>query len=269
MKWIVFILLFAVDFVSAEEKLKNFRGTNQKLALVDAFNEFVEPPVVERLLNDLRKTLNKYSRSYGSSTIASFKGGTNPQNVYYKPTSSLLSDSQKTFLQAVSKDNSIDILVLTSLKGLGEEVEVQLQLYDARIETLSKIEEGAIALNASQRPLELLAFRVMNYLDKDGYVHDTPQDFLAPPLFLKDSSSASTGFAEEDFSVNPQELGGGNLAGRVSIGGEKTPFWETWWFWTLIGGGLLTGGGLAYYFLVYNVPPDKANIDFDVPVPTK
>jgi hypothetical protein len=51
-------------------------------------------------------------------------------------------------------------------------------------------------------------------------------------------------------------------AGTGTVGGEKTPFWETWWFWTIIGGGLVTGGSLAYYFLVIDQPTSKANVTF-------
>ena len=152
------------------------------------------------------------------------------------------------------------------MREVADQYEMHLQLYDIRIETLSGIEQATYSYNSSKRALEVLVFRLMNYLDRDGYVHDVPQEFLETPEALasiqQQKSLEQTG--GDQFSVKPEELGGGYLASGGSVAGEKTPFWEKWWFWSLIGGGLITAGGLSYFFLVVNQSPNSADVGFEL-----
>jgi hypothetical protein len=71
--------------------------------------------------------------------------------------------------------------------------------------------------------------------------------------------------SEDEFFVDPENLARGQLADDASIGGEQTPFWEKWWFWTAIAAGLTTAGGLSYYFLVVDQPPSRARIRINLP----
>lgn len=262
----ILIFLMAVPLApvsAANEKMKDFRATNQKVALLGVVSEFVEPQVEDKWVNQIRKLINRYSRSYGQSSIQSFNLGGNSSKQFFKPSTSALEEQQKKFLQKSGKDNSIDIIVLGALRETGDQFEMELQLFDVRIETMSGIEKANFTNTNAQAVLEGIVFRLMNYVDRDGFVHPQPQDLLESPDALKNATQMLDNSAtKQEFSVNPNDLGGGYLAGTGTVGGEKTPFWETWWFWTIIGGGLVTGGSLAYYFLVIDQPTSKANVTF-------
>lgn len=251
---------------AADQKIKDFRGTAQKVALIGSFTEFVELAAEQRILQQTRKDINRYSRSYGEASVSGFTLGTNPNQKYFKPAAAL-DETHKKFLQNAAKENATDIIALASIRGTGDEYEMELQLYDSRIDTLSGIEKSRFELETMPSEIESLSYRVMNYLDRDGFVHPSAQDFLELPDVLKTKAGANVlkNTGKDDFSLNPADLGGGYLAGQTSVGGEKTPFWETWWFWTLLVGGVATAGGLSYYFLVYDQPPEKVNVHFTTP----
>jgi hypothetical protein len=256
--------------VLAQQKLKDFRGTQQKVALVGFFNEFVEPSAEENLLKESRKAINRYTRTFSKSAISQFKIISNPNNIYLKPADPELGDVQKEFLSKLGEDNQIDIVVLGIVREAFDGIEMELQLYDIRIQTLSGIERSTFNLRERSKAVDDLIFRLMNYLDRDGFVHPQPQDFLQKPVHLADAADSLGGLnqlSDEEFFVSPEELGGQPLAGEVSIGGEKTPFWERWWFWTAIFGSLATAGSLAYFFLVVDQPPSGADIDVQLQKP--
>lgn len=270
------ISLLAAIFVSIAQaqtpgKLKDFRGTPQTVALIGASSEFVDPAQKEAILQILRRQMNRYTRSYGESSISAFKLGVNTNDQFYRPVvGQNLNEQQKLFLKAAAKENSIDIIALSSIRETGDQVsvEVELQLFDARIETLSAIEK--VQVNRAQlKPLDDLAYRSMNYLDKDGFVHPTPQDILERPIDMQTGSqntlAGSPLGSQQEFSVNPTDLGAGPLGGQQNIGGDKVPFWEKWWFWALVGGGLATAGGVSYYFLVIEKDKAGADIKFNLP----
>lgn len=257
--------LFLSPSLWAQQKIKDFRATNQTLALLGLATEFVDPSTYESMLGQIRKRLNRYSKTYGESSIQGFKLGNNPGGQFFKASESGPSDAQKNFLKQAAKDNSIDILVLGSFKQVGEDYALELQLFDNRIDVWSKVEKASFNLRDAAA-LDQIVYRIMNYLDKDGYVFSTPQDFLEPPVQAQTGKGGIiSSKAQDEFSVNPSELSSGILAGRVSIGGEKTPFWERWWFWASVGGGLVLAGGLSYYFLVANRTPSSANLQFNIP----
>lgn len=259
-------LAFPVSIFAQD--LENFRGTGQKTALIGMFNEFVEPSVEETLTKDLRRLLNRYSRTYSSSSISGFTMVANPNNQFLKPTEGEMGEPQKEFLQRTSNDNQVDIFVLGTVREASSGVEIELQLYDARIQTLSQVERESINLNNRSLGLEALVYRTMNYLDRDGFVHPAPQEFLKKPSLLQQSSSDMGGLSglESDSFILPEELSGGTrLAGDISVGGEVTPFWEKWWFWTMILGSIATAGGISYYFLIVERDPSEANITLTTP----
>jgi len=266
----LFLSLFSLSiqetFSEEGARLKDFRGTNQKVALLGAYTEFLEPSLEEKVLQDLRREINRYSTSYSAASITEFKLPSNPNRTYFRPVKGEIEAAQKRFFEPVSKENEVDIVVLASIREIGEEVEIELQLYDLRIQSFSGIENQRFSLGKLKASLELLVYRVMNYIDRDGFVHPSVQGFLIPPQALEQSNLLSEDSENQDLSIKPMDLGQ-NLAGGPSIGGEKTPFWEKWWFWTIIGGSLITAGGLSYYFLVVDQPPKNADITFNVPVP--
>ncbi len=267
-RWMLILfagMFFSTSLLSANQKLKDFRGTNQKIALLGFFSEFVPEEVVNRSVEDFRRSINKYSRSYGASSIAGFTLGQNQNNQYFRPSSEKLGDSQKTYLKEAAKENNIDILVLGSLRDAGDILEVDLQLFDSRIDVLSSVVSGKVSRRSNQKDIDRAVYQLMNHLDRDGFVHPSAQDFLEMPILLREQQKIDVfaGGDGEDLSVNPQTLGG-TLAGRVSIGGEKQPFWETWWFWTILGAGFATAGGLSYYFLIVDQPPTRANMTFNI-----
>jgi len=50
---------------------------------------------------------------------------------------------------------------------------------------------------------------------------------LQPPISFQPSNNLKMGATtEEGYSLNPADLSSGNLAGEVSIGGDKVPFWK-------------------------------------------
>ncbi|MDB5038378.1 MAG: hypothetical protein JWQ35_1906 [Bacteriovoracaceae bacterium] len=271
MKKIIAAAFFLITGMSSQtfsaDKLKDFRGTNQSLALVGVSSEFVDNVTEEKILEDLRKRFNRYSKSYGRNSIEAFKIGSNPGKQFFKPVGDNAPEQQKKFLKDTCKDNTVDVLVIGTLRQMGEETEAELQLYDSRIEAFSKPEKGHFKATGEMSAMDDLVYRLMNYMDREGYVYNTPQDFLTPPTTLQASAKKSfpTGLGMDDNSLNPADLASGNLAGEISTGGEKTPFWEKWWFWTLIGGSLATAGSLTYYFVVVDQPPSNANIGFQMP----
>jgi len=252
-----------------QEKLKNFRGTSQKLALIAFHNEYVELSVADNLLQRTRSTLSKYSRTFDSSSIDDFKLVSNPDNKYFKPAEPNMGDAQKAYLEKTEKDNKIDIIVLAAVRRAEDGLEMALQLFDGRIHTLSAVERSDFTLKDRRAAIEDLVYRTMNYLDRDGYVHPEPQDFLEKPVSLsnREHLQAGSNISDKDFFITPDDLGGAPLAGQASIGGEKTPFWEKWWFWTLVFGPMVAAGGLSYYFLVVDQPPSRANVHVSLPSP--
>ncbi len=248
------------------ERLKDFRATDQKLALLGVKTETVEAEIEKKYIEEFRKAINRYSKSYGTSSISGFTLPDSSKGKYFAPVAGTLSEDQRKFLVKASKDNSIDIIVLGSLSQQGLKVDAELQLYDARIDTFSGIEKGSLLVTEEQKELDQLVYKLMNYMDRDGFVHQTSQDILLAPVgAVSSSQKISNGSQSDDYSINPTSLSGGLLAGEVNIGGDKRPYWETWWFWTLIGGGLVAASGLSYYFLVVNQPPNTAKVEFRIP----
>lgn len=261
----LFLFLISRSTV-AQDQLRDFKASTQKLALLGLFNEFVEPSVEEALVKDLNKLLARYTRTYGPSSVAGFRFLSNPNNQYFKTADQNLDETQKEYLQKVGEDNQVDLLAFGVVRESVEGVELELQIYDTRIQTLSGIERESFPVNRRDKPLEAIVYRTMNYLDREGFVHPSPQDFLQKPVFLQSNQEKSAfSDTEEDFFLTPADLGGQPLAGRVSIGGEKTPFWEKWWFWGVVLGGIASAGGMSYYFLVLDQPTTGADIAFKAP----
>ncbi|PIR23633.1 MAG: hypothetical protein COV44_01545 [Deltaproteobacteria bacterium CG11_big_fil_rev_8_21_14_0_20_45_16] len=263
-------LLFFSNFenLMAQQRLKDFKGGPQKLALIGFATESVEASVEDSIKKQTQKSLSRYSRLAGQAEIQSFKMLSNPGNQYFRTTESSLEPAQQEFLNRIAVDNKVDIIVLGMLKESFEGIEMELQLYDSRIQTNSGIERASFALKNRVTAIEDLSFKIMNYLDRDGFVRPGPQDFLEKPSFLQTKQEKNAlSFEDEDskFFLTPEQLNPTSLAGTISIGGEKTPFWERWWFWTIIFGGMALGGGLGYYFLVYDQPPDRTSIQFTFP----
>jgi hypothetical protein len=266
--WLAFSLSMISTAGFSQNQLESFRGTNQRVALLGWYVDFVEPSVNDRVLSEMRRLINRYSRSFDETAISGFNLLKNPNNQYLNIVEARMDAPQKEFLQKTAKDNGIDILLLGQLRETPSALELQLQLYDARINILSAIESQKFIVPRRERALENLAYRIMNYLDRDGFVHPSPQDFLKKPV-----GSGSEGFSSSALdskssqALSFQDLAPGRLAGPISIGGEKTPFWEKWWFWTSVFGGLALAGGLSYYFLVVNQPVNSFVADFYVPGP--
>jgi len=248
-------------------KLKDFRGTPQTVALLGAFSEFVDPELKLRIVSQTRRVINKFTRSFGDSSVSNFKLALNPNDQFFRPITGVISENQKQFFKSAQKDNSVDIFALAALTETGEGLDLEMQLFDARIETLSGLEKVIFKRGQEERALEDLVYRLMNYIDREGFVHPDVQDVLEKPLLLQTKNfMASPDSGGREFSINPEDLGGsGSLAGKVAIGGDKTPFWESWWFWTIVGGGLASAGGLTYYFLVVDEPPSRGNVIFRAP----
>jgi hypothetical protein len=265
----IFSFSFVLPLVHAQEslKLKDFRGTPQTLALLGAVTEFVEPAQRDVFLESMRRSLNRFTRSFGQTSISGFKLGQNLNDQFFKPVRDQISSEQKAFLKAAATDNSVDILALSQLADKGDgRFELELQLFDSRTEVLSGIERADFDRNSQARAFDDLAYRTMNYLDAQGFVFPQPQNFLERPMTLGGGLAlGSSAMQSESFSLNPQDLNTGGLGGQASIAGEKTPFWETWWFWTLVGGGLAGAGALTYYFTVVDKDPSRGTIQFQLP----
>jgi len=249
------------------QRLKDFRSTPQTLALLGASTEFVEANIKDAVLQQMRRNLNRYTRSYGESSISGFKLGQNLNDQFFRPVVSVIGEPQKQYLKEASKENSIDIIALASIRDMGDaqNSEMEIQLFDARIETLSAIEKVQYTRRNQTQALEDLAYRVMNYIDKDGFVHPTAQDLLERPVGVGAANVSQNEGVLKEVAVNPNDLTGARLAGAPSIGGDKTPFWETWWFWTIIGSSLAVGGGMSYYFLVVDQDPNRGTVTFTLP----
>ena len=113
MKKIIVLLIMTMVFtVEAQERLKNFRGTAQTAAILGLSNEFVDSSLEQSILLDLRKGVNKFTKSHEAAAINNFELGQNPNKQFFKPTKSTLSDAQKDFLTAAGKKNSIDIIFI-------------------------------------------------------------------------------------------------------------------------------------------------------------
>jgi len=263
-----FSFMLGISQVSAQTTpLKNFQGTSQRVALVGIFNEFVEPSVEDSVVKDAREIIGKYSATYKVNEIANFKTLSNPSNQYFKTSPGELSETQKQFLQKACQDNAMEIVVLNTLRQNQEGLEMEVQLYDSRIETLSAIETARFSVRDRRKGLEDLFYRIFNYLDRDGFVHPDPQDMLEKPSTVASLQQEAFGpkSIEEEMATDPEFLGRGELADDASIGGEQTPFWEKWWFWTAIGGSIITASALSYYFLVVDQPPNRAKVRFNMP----
>ena len=266
-----FCLLSAMAGTSIDaqqsSKLKDFRGTPQTVALLGAFSEFVDPELKLRIVSQTRRVINKFSRSYGDSSVSNFKLALNPNDQFFRPITGVINENQKQFFKSAQKDNSVDIFALAALTETGEGLDLEMQLFDARIETLSGLEKVVFKRGQEERALEDLVYRLMNYVDREGFVHPDAQDVLEKPLLLQTNNfAAGQDSGGREFSINPDDLSGsGTLAGKVAIGGDKTPFWESWWFWTIVGGGIASAGGLSYYFLVVDEPPSRGNVIFRAP----
>jgi len=262
-------LIVPLEGVSAQ-RLKDFRGTPQTIALMGASAEFVDSTFKDQILQQLRKNFNRYSRSYGEASVGSFKLGQNLNDQFHRPVAGTMSDAQKEFLKNAAKDNSVDIFALASIREGSEpgNYELEGQLYDARIEVLSAVEKTSFNRNTQIKNLEDFTYRLASNIDKEGFAHPSVQDLLEKPVGMSGGmglSSSSISAGAQDFSLSPTDLTGGTLGGRPIIGGERTPFWERWWFWGLVLGGVTTASGLSYYFLVVDQDPSRANVTFRFP----
>ena len=56
---ILMVLIWPVLALS-QNKLENFRATNQKVALIGWYVDFVEPSVNEKILSEVRRYLNRF-----------------------------------------------------------------------------------------------------------------------------------------------------------------------------------------------------------------
>lgn len=270
MRWIckgLIFLLIVQPVLLGQSSLKDFKATNQQVALVGVFNEFVEPPIEKQLLEEIRKKISRYSLTFSQRNIDNFQLLNNPNNQYFKTVSGELPEAQKNFLDQLGKDNSAEIIVLGNLRESYEGVEIDLQLYDTRINSLSGIVSNEFRLQEREQPLGELVYNLMNHLDREGFVWKNPQDFLQKPSGIGSAANNQDDFlppsADSSF-VSPEGLGATPLAGEVSIGGNKTPFWEKWWFWTVLGGGLATIGGLSYFIFILESDPVTADVTFKI-----
>ncbi len=268
---LVFFLSTQFGSLSAQNaRVKDFRSSNQKAALLGVASEFVEGTLEDRIVEQMRRLVNRYTRSFGGSTVAGFNLGANQGKKFFKPVlpDVPFDEAQKKFLQAAGKDNSFEIVVLGYLRDDGGEISSDLQLYDVRTDTRSPIVSAKFQTKDMTAVLEKQVYTLMNHMDREGFVGATAQNFLEPPAALSNESGlggAGNFPSESELAVNPTELGQGYLAGSTTVGGEKTPFWETWWFWTSIAAGLALAGGLTYYFVVVDQPKSGANVGFNLP----
>lgn len=262
---LVFVL--SSQLLWAQSQIPSFRSTNQKVVLLGLANEFVEPSVQETVENEIRRAVNQYSRTANRSSVSAYKLLNNPNDQYFRTVEGELGEAQRKFLTRATEDNQFEIAALGLIREAINGFELELQLYDSRIDTLSGIERITFVPANRNTAIEDVVYRTMNYIDRDGFVHPSPQDFLEKPSLLQGSvgSAVEPLGGAQGFIFEPKDLGGGRLAGEISTGGERTPFWERWWFWGLIFGGLATAGGLSYYFLVVDQPPTQANIRFELP----
>lgn len=260
------ILQVRQGHVNAQDRIKSFTSTS---AFIGIYNEYVEPSVEESILKESRVISGRYTSAYRDSDIQNFKLLSNPNNQYLKTSPGELSEGQKQFLRKAAEDNRIDIIVLNVLRESPDGLELEIQLYDSRIDQLSAVETARFAIRDRKKSLEDVLYRAFNYLDRDGFVHPEPQELLEKPGFLVSQSQVmgSSSVVEEEFATPPEFLGRGELADDASIGGDQTPFWEKWWFWTAIGGGIITASSLTYYFLVVDQPPNRARLRFNLPDP--
>jgi len=242
--------------------IENFRQTNQRAALLGTFNEFVDANWEEAINRELRRNINRLTTSYNSADIGNFRLANNPNGQFFRPAREL-TEPHRNFLTQAAADNQIDILVLALMRESGVGIEVELQLFDARIMVLSAIERASFSFAQRVSAIEDLTYRAFDHLDREGFVHPNRQGFLQSPVGLRASQASDfqSGSAD-DFFILPRDLTGPSLAGRASIGGDKTPFWEEWWFWTLVFGGIAAAGGISYYFMVVERPPSKAQVTF-------
>lgn len=260
---IVLFIFYSFTAWAQVQKVSDFKDTKQRLAIVGFQNEFLDLSTEERIRNEVTSIVSRYSNVFSSREVKEMKIPENPNRRFFRPTRSELDESQLEFLKNLVKENNIDILMLGVVRESAEGFELELQLFDGRIQTLSGVEVEGFPITQRREKISKLIHSLMNYLDRDGFVHPAPQNFLAP---YQETGVKTAGIFlppdEEEFSLSPGTLGAGSLVGPVSIGGEQTPFWEKWWFWTIIGGALITGGSLSYYFLVVDQPPTKARLQF-------
>lgn len=266
----IFLVCAAIALCSSslfsQTKFKDFKGSAQRLALIEIYNESAEPSVAEGMKKELIKAYERYTEVLDENQTRNFKLLDNPGNQYFKPSAGDLSEIQAEFLARTGEDNEVDIIVLSSVRESFEGIEISVQLFDARIREKSEIEREVFSLKNRRAKLEELVYRSMNYLDRDGFVNPQPQDFLEKPDTLQKNELAGINpiFDNEAF-VKPEDLAPGYLEDDFSIGGDRKPFWEKWWFWTVIGGSLVTAGSLTYYFVVVDQPESEGNIDFNLP----
>ncbi|TVQ78139.1 MAG: hypothetical protein EA369_07750 [Bradymonadales bacterium] len=243
--------------------LENFRQTNQRAALLGIQNEFVDTNLEEAVNRELRRNINRYTTSYALSDVSNFRLANNPGGQFFRP-NARLEEPQTNFLTRAAEENEIDLIVLAAIREGSVGLDLELQIFDARIMTLSGVESASFSFNQRVSAIEDLVYRIFDYLDREGFVHPTRQGFLQRPTALGGTRSpADFDLAGgDDFFLLPRDLSGPSLAGRVSVGGDKTPFWEEWWFWTLVFGGIALASGMSYYFLVERRPPSRSSVVF-------
>ncbi len=245
--------------------LKDFRSSNQKAALLGVSMEGVDSETENRLSEDLRKAINKMTRSFGALSIVNFRLGDSNGGQFYAPVSGTLADNQKKFFKEACASNEFDIPVLARMEARGVDIALSMQLFDCRIETLSSIEQETMAMVGDAEKIQQIVYRLFDHLDRDGFVHSSRQGFLVAPERFAPMMPQSSDSLKDDIALDPSLLSSGRLAGTMVIGGDKRPFWETPWFWGVLSSSLIVAGGLSYYFLVVDKPPTSANVQFAIP----
>lgn len=252
---------FSQGVAPSPEKIGDFKKSSQKAAFLGTANEFVAPDFEEAIVREIRRNINRYTQNYTASDVANFRVPNNPGGQFFKPESSL-PEPQINFLSTVASENEVDIIVLSLLRESAVGFELELQLFDTRIMVASGIERTSFPFPQRSQAIEDLTYRLFDYMDREGFVHPSRQGFLEAPRRLQGGQMGS--LAEEganDFFIMPRDLTGPSLAGRATVGGEKTPFWEEWWFWTAIFGGIAVVSGVSYYAFVVQRPRQTSTVN--------
>lgn len=125
-------------------------------------------------------------------------------------------------IESFAIQHGLEMVLLSFVAKGGREgmFRISAQLYDRRNSFLSTMIEKQISAPSYESAVMSIVKELERYLDVDGYVTLTPAQESTTPLERE---------LERDY--------------------QERPFYTKWWFWTIIGAGVV-GGGVASYFLV-------------------
>ncbi|MFH1727460.1 MAG: PEGA domain-containing protein [Pseudomonadota bacterium] len=177
----------------------------------------------------------------------SLEGGKEDINSYFGVAKNLalIPIERLKFLSSLSENMKVGYLLLASTEVKDDEITIAIQIINTKLSILSKIVSMTMPVKKLSKEINLLTYTMGTCINYLGQMEDQCIIKSSDNIFLPLATKSQINYMKGDVS---------------SLIIDSTPIYEKWWFWTIIGGTLVTiGAAIATYFLVFkdNTPNDN------------